>query len=88
MKKINLRIKFFWDCEGDTREFVISVSNKTTIEEVSEALMKIHKYLDTEDKTGTYENNGRNPETLITYACEEYGWRWEKMKFDVDLEFN
>lgn len=88
MKKYNLKINFFWDNKIDMREFSIYVPNKTTIEEVSEALKKIHKYLDTEDKTGTYKNNGRNPETLITYVCEEYGWRWEKMKFDIDLDFN
>lgn len=88
MKKYNLRINFFWDNEDDIREFSVFVPNKTTIQEVSEALIDIHRYLDTKDKTETYGRNGRNPETLITYVCEECGWRWERHEFDIDLNFD
>lgn len=88
MKKYNLRMNFFWDDEDDLKEFTIIVPNKTTIEEISKALIDIHRYLDEEDKTETYGRNGRNPETLITYVCEEYGWRWGELEFDIDMNFN
>ena len=88
MKKYNLRINFFWDDGDDMQEFSIFVSNKTTIEEIKQALFDYHRYLDTEDETETYGRNGRNPETLLRYVCEENGWQWEWFQFDIDLNFD
>ena len=88
MKKINVRLDFIWDDIDDVEEFILTVPNKTTIEDIKNVLEYIHNYLDTEDRTETYDNNGRNPETLIIYACEEHGWMWEKFKFDVNLNFD
>ena len=88
MKKINLRINFFWDDGDDIWEFILTVPNNVTELEVSEILSKEHDYLDTEDDEDFYGIHGRNPVTLLDYICEKYGWSWEDFYFNIDLNFN
>ena len=40
---------------------------------------------DAEDLYGT---SGRNPVTLIDYVCKKYGWKWEDLVFDFDIDLN
>lgn len=88
MKKFNLRINFFWDDGDDMWEFSLTVPNNISTEEVKDALIKTHNYLDMEDETDIYGTTGRSPETLLDYMCEKQGWSWEKFDFDIDLNFN
>lgn len=88
MKKFNLRINFFWDDGDDMKEFALTVPDNVNTEEIKEALIKEHKYLDLEDETDLYGTSGRDPETLLDYVCEKYEWNWEEFSFDIDLNFN
>lgn len=88
MKKLNLRINFFWDDCDDIWEFVLTVPENVTELEVSEILIKEHNYLNMEDDEDLYGIQGRNPVTLLDYICEKYGWNWADFEFDIDLNFN
>ena len=74
MKKYNLRLNFLRDDEDDMRIFSIFVSNKTTLEEISMALIDTHRFLDREDKTETYGRNGTTDEVM----CQKYGRDWKR----------
>lgn len=87
MKKINLKLSFQAGNEVDAKQFTLIVPNRTTVNEIQHALQEFHIYLKNEDKTGTYERNGEKPETLLTYVCEEYGWIWMYLNFQIDLNF-
>ena len=88
MKKLNLRINFFWDDEDDIWEFTLTVPDEINVIRVEEILLKAHQYLNAEDETDLYGTNGRSPVTLLDYVCREYGWSWEDYSFDIDLNFN
>lgn len=88
MKILNVRLNFFWDNEDDMQEFQLSVPDKVTIDNVEKVLLKEHNYLDTEDTSNTYGANGRNPETLINFICQKYGWAYKEMEYDIDLNFD
>lgn len=88
MKKLNMRINFFWDDEDDIWEFTLTVPDDINVIRVEEVLSKAHQYLDTEDKTDLYGTNGRNPVTLVDYVCREYGWSWVEFTFDIDMSFS
>lgn len=88
MKKLNLRIDFFWDDGDDMWEFILKVPSNVTVNEVNDTLTKAHHYLDMEDDTDFYGTSGRNPVTLLDYICNKYGWCWEDFSFDIDLNFN
>lgn len=88
MKKLNLRINFFWDDGDDMWEFILKVPNNVTVDEVKENLTKTHEYLDMGDDTDLYGTSGRNPVTLLDYMCEKHGWSWEDFSFDIDMNFN
>lgn len=88
MKKLNLRINFFWDDGDDICEFVLTVPDNVTELEVSEILSKEHHHLCFEDDEDLYGIQGREPETLLDYTCEKYGWSWTDFKFDIDVGFD
>lgn len=88
MKKLNLRINFFWDDEDDIWEFTLTVPDDINVISVEEVLLKAHQYLDTEDETDLYGTNGRSPVTLLDYVCQKYGWSWGEFSFDIDLNFS
>ena len=90
MKKYKVRINFVWDYEyqNDTGEFIIVVPNDVTVEEIEKILSDSHNYLCDEDEDGWYDEAGREPETLLNYVCEKYGWKCEELEFDIDMEFD
>lgn len=88
MKKLNLRLNFFWDDEDDMREFRLTVPDNVEVKEVKKILLQTHEYLSTEDETDLYGINGRCPVILLDYICDKHGWEWEDFNFDIDLNLN
>ena len=85
MKTINLRINFFWDDGDDMQEFALTIPSNVCEIEVVDILEKEHDYLCTEDEEDIYGVQGRNPETLLDYVCEKYGWSYKTFEFDIDI---
>lgn len=88
MRKYNVRLNFFWDDEDDVLEVIINTPNNVSVDDVNEALLNSHTYLDEEDESDIYGKSGRNPETLLDYVCEKYGWNWQKIEVDFDIDLN
>ena len=88
MKKYTVRLNFFWDDEDDMMEFTIIVPDNVNPMEIEDALDKEHHFLCFDDEEDRYGIEGSNPETLIGYVCEKYGWTWAEHKFDIDMNFN
>lgn len=88
MKKLTLRINFFWDDGEDMQEFTLKVPSNVTIDQVKDTLIKTHDHLDMNDDTNSYNTSGRNPVTLLDYVCRKHGWEWESLSFDIDLNLN
>lgn len=87
-KKYTIRLNFFWDEGDDMEEFNLFVPEETTIDEIQETLIKMHNYLCNDDTSGVYDVDGCNPETLLEYTCLNYGWMWNELEFDLDLNFD
>lgn len=88
MNKYKVRLNFFWDDGDDMNSFVIVVPKDITIQHVRTVLLNAHSFLDNEDASDYYGVNGRNPESLINYVCDKYGWKSEDLEFDIDLNLN
>lgn len=86
MRILKLRINFFWDDGDDMKEFNLTVPNNVSNDEIADILEKENKYLCTEDDADIYGIYGRTPETLLNYICDKfYGWSWDDIEFDVDI---
>lgn len=91
MMTLNLRINFFYDDGDDMKSFKLTVPDNVSSIEITDILRKEHEYLceieDEEDEEDIYGTMGRNPETLLDYVCEKYGWSWREFEFDIDVNF-
>ena len=80
-----IRLNFFWDDGDDLQQFVVSIPESISNDEIADIIKKEHDYLDAIDKTELYGGNGRNPETLMNYLCEKYAWDRKDIVFDIDM---
>ena len=85
MNKCNVRLNFFWDDGDDMDMFTVTFHEDKTEEDVKEAILEAHDYLDNNDSTDYYGINGRNPASLLSYVCQKHGWRYSQLQFGVDL---
>lgn len=82
MKSLNIRINSTWDDEEDLWECKLTVPENVTTD-IEETIIKEHNFLC--DEENIYGNNGRNPVTLMDYICNKYGWDWNYLEYDIDL---
>ena len=86
--KYTMRMSFLWDDGEDIDIFNLVVPDHVSKMEIENILNKEHHFLCLEDEEDRYGIEGRCPETLLEYVCEKYDWKYEGLKFHIDMEFD
>lgn len=86
-KKVTVRICMTWDDGDEEVGMVFTVPKDVTVEEIEKAISDAHEFLCTEDEEDIYGLDGRNPNTLADYVCDEKNWSWNPQEYEVDLIF-
>lgn len=91
-KDLIIQLSFLWDEGPDTVRFRLTVPDTLSTEDVEKKLKGTHDYLceeEDENEETYYGANGRNPESLLQYICEENeGWSFSELSYDIDLELD
>lgn len=82
-----IRLEFTWDDGSDIKEFLIYAPVSVSDDDVAKSLENAHEYLCQEDETDYYGTNGRNPESLVAWVCDQNPWLYSDKK-DVDLRLD
>lgn len=82
----SVKLNFFWDDDCDQKEFNITVPDEISLDDVQTILSAAHAFLDYEDADDYYGVNGRNPESLVDYVCNENGWEYEINEPDLEMD--
>lgn len=83
-----LKLGFLWDDGPDVGEYEIKVPENVSDQEVCEKLIDAHNYLDSDKAADFYGVNGRIPSVLLDYVCEQNGWEWSYIDYDIDIELD
>lgn len=87
-REVATRICMNWDDKDDLCELIFIVPIDVTDDMVYQKIIETHNYLCFEDETDIYGTYGRTGETLAHYICQETGWEWKFVEFDVDVNLD
>lgn len=86
MKKHIVNLFFNWDEGNEGGLYEVETPDNVTDFDLRVDIEEAHDFLCEEDEECRYENNGRDPETLLEYLSEKNGWDWNSLEPDIEIE--
>lgn len=87
-RDIIIKLIFFYGDTPDMCEYKLTVPFDVTYAQVWDTFKKEHvDCLDIHNADSPYKHS-KTPDSLIKYVTKKHGWRYEKIHFELEMEFD